>query len=141
MHEPVRGRRADSAGRPADTAGRPAGTAGRPAGTAGRPAGATAAGIGAGGTVLGPARTALGTAGTAPGIVGPALETAAALYDLCLPGGQAGSHGGTGLRLLGRRHASVLGASRGSGGRRILDGILSRSDRRSRDPTPPGGRA
>src|SRR5262249_57947889 len=103
---------------PAGRASRPAGTASRPVGTASRPAGATAAGIGAGGTVLGPARTALGTAGTAPGIVGPALETAAALYDICLPGGQAGSHGGTGLRLLGPRHPSVLGPSCGSGGRR-----------------------
>ena len=68
------------------------------------------------------------------------LGAAATLHDLRLPGGQAGGHGGTGPRLLGRRHASVLGARCGPGGRRILDGILSRSDRCSRDPTPPAGR-
>ena len=72
--------------------------------------------------------------------VGAGIGAAATLHDLRLPGGQAGGHGGTGPRLLGRRHASVLGERRGSGGCRILDGILSRSDRCSRDPTPPAGR-
>ena len=39
-----------------------------------------------------------------------------------------GRHIGTGPRLLGRRHAPVLGERRGSGGGRILDGSLFGSD-------------
>src|SRR5690349_807204 len=92
-------------------------------------------------TAGGAVGAAPGSAGQAPGTGGAPRGAATALHHLRLYGRQAGGHGGRGPGLLGRHHTSVPGGRRGPGGRRILDRVLPRSDRRPRDSAAAAGRA